>query len=63
MRILIESVESMNTHSIQKTFLNAISAAKDELVDPIEFATRAAGDYNKRIQAQVYMEYQRELKK
>ena len=46
----------------EKTFLNVISSAKDELVDPIEFATRAAGDYNKRIQAQVYMEYQRELK-
>ena len=46
----------------EKTFLNAISSAKDELVDPIEFTTRAAGDYNKRIQAQVYMEYQRELK-
>ena len=37
----------------EKTFLNVISSAKDELVDPIEFATRAAGDYNKRIQAQV----------
>lgn len=46
----------------EKTFLNAISSAKDELVDPIEFTTRAAGDYNKRIQAQVYMEYQRELR-
>ena len=46
----------------EKTFLNVISSAKDELVDPIEFATRAAGDYTKRIQAQVYMEYQRELK-
>ena len=46
----------------EKTFLNVISSAKDELVDPIEFTTRAAGDYNKRIQAQVYMEYQRELK-
>ena len=46
----------------EKTFLNAISSAKDELVDPIEFTTRAAGDYNKRIQAQVYMEYQKELK-
>ena len=46
----------------EKTFLNVISSAKDELVDPIEFATRAAGDYNKRIQAQVYMEYQKELK-
>lgn len=46
----------------EKTFLNVISSAKDELVDPIEFTTRAAGDYNKRIQAQVYMEYQKELK-
>lgn len=46
----------------EKTFLNVISSAKDELVDPIEFTTRAAGDYNKRIQAQVYAEYQRELK-
>ena len=46
----------------EKTFLNVISSAKDELVDPIEFTNRAAGDYNKRIQAQVYMEYQKELK-
>ena len=46
----------------EKTFLNVISSAKDELVDPIEFTTRAAGDYNKRIQAQVYTEYQKELK-
>ena len=46
----------------EKTFLNAISSAKDELIDPIEFTNRAAGDYNKRIQAQVYMEYQKELR-
>ena len=46
----------------EKMFLSVISSAKDELVDPIEFATRAAGDYAKRIQAQVYAEYQRELK-
>ncbi len=46
----------------EKTFLGVISSAKDELIDPIEFANRAAGDYNKRIQAQVYMEYQRELR-
>lgn len=46
----------------EKTFLGVISSAKDELVDPIEFANRAAGDYNKRIQAQVYAEYQRELR-
>lgn len=46
----------------EKTFLNVISSAKDELVDPIEFSTRAVGDYTKRIQAQVYTEYQKELK-
>lgn len=46
----------------EKTFLNVISSAKDELVDPIEFETRAAGDYNKRRQAEVYKEYQRVLR-
>ncbi|MBQ6843571.1 MAG: DNA helicase PcrA [Agathobacter sp.] len=46
----------------EKTFLGVISSAKDELVDPIEFANRAAGDYSKRIQARVYAEYQRELR-
>ena len=46
----------------EKTFLHVISSAKDELIDPIEFETRAAGDYNKRRQAEVYKEYQRVLK-
>ena len=46
----------------EKMFLSAISSAKDELIDPIEFQTRAAGDYVKRKQAQVYREYQQALK-
>lgn len=46
----------------EKMFLFAISSAKDELIDPIEFETRAAGDYVKRKQAQVYREYQQALK-
>ena len=46
----------------EKMFLSAISSAKDELIDPIEFETRAAGDYGKRKQAQVYREYQQALK-
>ena len=46
----------------EKFFLSAISSAKDELIDPIEFETRAAGDYVKRKQAQVYREYQQALK-
>ena len=46
----------------EKMFLSVISSAKDELVDPIEFETRAAGDYTKRKQAQVYREYQQVLR-
>lgn len=46
----------------EKMFLSAISSAKDELIDPIEFETHAAGDYVKRKQAQVYREYQQALK-
>lgn len=46
----------------EKMFLSAISSAKDELIDPIEFEARAAGDYVKRKQAQVYREYQQALK-
>ena len=46
----------------ERMFLSVISSAKDELVDPIEFETRAAGDYTKRRQAQVYREYQQALR-
>ena len=46
----------------EKMFLSAISYAKYELIDTIEFETRAAGDYVKRKQAQVYREYQQALK-
>ena len=46
----------------EKMFLSVISKAKDEMIDPIEFETRAAGDFTKRKQAQVYKEYQRVLK-
>ena len=41
-----------------KMFLNAISRAKDELVGPDEFAEMAGTDYIKKMQAQVYKEYQ-----
>ncbi|SER92362.1 DNA helicase PcrA [Lachnobacterium bovis] len=45
-----------------KMFLNAISHAKDELVGPMEFANMAGTDHIKKMQAQVYMEYQRALR-
>ena len=46
----------------EKMYLSANTSAKDELIAPIEFETRAAGDYVKRKQAQVYREYQQALK-
>ena len=46
----------------EKSFLNVISAAKNELISPEEFALQAAGDFNKTRQAQVYREYQARLK-
>lgn len=46
----------------EKTFLNVISSAKNELISPEEFAQDAAGDFNKTRQAQVYREYQARLK-
>ena len=50
------------THK-ERTLLNAISSAKDELVDVREFEIKAMGDYNKMIIAKVYREYQETLKK
>lgn len=49
----------------ERSFLAAISSAKDELVSPIQFAQQAAasGDFAKRKQAQVYQEYQAALQK
>lgn len=46
----------------EKTFLNVISSAKNELISPEEFAQNAIGDFNKTRQAQVYREYQARLK-
>ncbi len=47
----------------ERTFLNIISSAKDELIDPITYATNAVGDFNKQRAAQIYREYQETLKK
>ena len=47
----------------ERTFLSAISSAKDELISPEEFSLRAAGDFALQKQAQVDREYQQVLKK
>ena len=45
-----------------KTFLNIISGAKDELIDPERFAEDAGGDPDYKLYAKVYAEYQKRLK-
>lgn len=47
----------------ERTLLSAISAAKDELISPIDYQIQATGDYNKTKIAQVYHEYQAALRK
>ncbi len=47
----------------ERSFLSAISKAKDELISPEEFTLRAAGDFVKERQAAVYREYQAMLYK
>lgn len=46
----------------ERSFLNVISSAKNELISAEEFAQSAMGDFNKTRQAQVYREYQARLK-
>lgn len=46
----------------EKTFLNAISSAKDKLITPERYADEVAKDYNKKIFGTVYKEYQKRLR-
>lgn len=47
----------------ERSFLAAISSAKDELISPNEYSLNTMGDYRKQKIAQVYQEYQAVLKK
>ena len=46
----------------ERTFLNAISSAKDQLKTPEQYADEVAKEYNKKIFGRVYKEYQKRLK-
>ncbi len=46
----------------ERTFLNAISSAKDELKTPEQYADEVSKDYNRKIFGKVYKEYQKRLK-
>ncbi len=47
----------------ERTLLNAISSAKDELISVEEYELRAMGDFHKTTIARVYREYQETLRK
>lgn len=47
----------------ERTILNAISSAKDELISPVEFEMQSIGDYNSGRIAKAYKEYQATLRK
>lgn len=45
----------------ERTVLSAISSAKDELITPEQYESRAQGDYTKEIYARCYREYAKRL--
>ena len=47
----------------ERSFLNVISHAKDELVSPEEFLLNAGADYKQQLFGRAYTEYQKALKK
>ncbi len=47
----------------ERMFLNAISHAKDELIDEVTYQTHAQGDFKKQKIGEVYAEYQKMLRK
>lgn len=46
----------------ERFFMSVISSAKDELTGPEEYALKAQGDFRLQMAANVYREYQKELK-
>lgn len=47
----------------ERMLLNAVSHAKDEYISPEEFRLNAQGDFRQEKISQIYLEYQKELKK
>ena len=64
--VMKEVIKKLNLdpkHYKEKAMLSKISSLKDELISPEEFAISSAGDYEKRVTASCYSEYQSALKK
>ena len=47
----------------ERAVLSRISSAKDDMITPEEFELNAGGDFQEKKVAQIYKEYQKELKK
>ncbi len=62
MREVCKFLEIDTKNIKERTLLNVISSAKDELISPEEYDSRARGDFNKQRYANVYREYQKRLK-
>ncbi len=63
MRQIIKKMELDPKQFREKSVLAQISAAKDELIAPAEFMETAEGSWHERKVAELYEEYQRQLKK
>ncbi|MFQ8961989.1 ATP-dependent helicase [Sellimonas intestinalis] len=46
----------------ERALLNAISSAKNEMISPQEFLLQAEGDFSKQKIAEVYLEYEKQLR-
>lgn len=46
----------------ERALLNAISSAKNEMISPQEFLLKAEGDFSKQKIAEVYLEYEKQLR-
>lgn len=62
MRDVLKFLEIDSKQIKERSFLSAISSAKDELISPEEYELNARGDYNLSRYAKVYTEYQKRLK-
>jgi len=61
MKEVLKDLEIDTKKTKERVFINAISAAKNELISPMKYEEQALGDYNKQKIARVYTEYQKRL--
>ncbi len=63
MKQILKTMDLDSKQFKDRALLSAISSAKDELVTPEEFMLNAGGDFRQKKVAEVYKEYQKQLKK